>query len=285
MSEQFDKEPFLRNSKLQRSPIRSFEEQNSSTKKTDLDRNSHKRRHETTLDDLVRLIEANSEKLDEMKVEITEKLEESLQKIDKKIELVEGKADQGIRMAMENQKLCANNEKAVNYLMQEKLMNRMEISGHHKNSCNDKNKLKEDVIELIKAHNVNIECDDINFVFTKTVNKYRNGKAETKTLIIVDFKDFGTKVRVMKEKRNSKINNGVFFDNSLTAANRSMMGKVKKISKEKNFKTYMSNNRIHVKKSDNRIQTVEAASDLKIIESWSPNKEVAKSDIVNSSSA
>lgn len=101
----------------------------------------------------------------------------------------------------------------------------------------------------------------------------------------MDFKDFGTKIRVMKEKRDSKINNGIFFDNCLTPTNRSMMGNVIKISKEKNFKTYMSNNRIHVKKSDNKVQTVETASDLKIIEAWSPNKEAAKYSKASSSSA
>jgi hypothetical protein len=183
-----------------------------------------------------------------------------------------------------NEKRIENNEKAMNFMMQEKLMNRMEISGFKSNSGNDKNMLRDEVVELLKSHNINIGSDDINFVFTKTINMNKNGIPESKSLIIVDFKEFGTKVSVMKEKRSSTKTNGVYFDNCLTPTNRSLMGSVKKIAKEKKFKTYISNNRIHAKKSENKVQTVEAASDLKIVESWSPNKEAATSSNVNQTS-
>lgn len=166
-----------------------------------------------------------------------------------------------------------NHERTLNYLMQEKLSNKMEISGYKCKSTNDKTLLLEEIVGIFNTYNIQIERDDIDYAYTRTVNKNSNGKATPTPIIIVQFKDLGTKIRVLKEKREQKMNDGIFFDHCFTAANRSLMGKVKKIAREKKFSTYLSNNRIHVKKSDNQIQTVEIMSDVNIIDAWSPNKQ------------
>ncbi|KAL7044290.1 hypothetical protein ACKWTF_001868 [Chironomus riparius] len=206
------------------------------------------------------------------------KLDEKMDMLNNKMNMADEKLvamDQKINI---NEKRIDNGERAVNYLMQEKLMNRMEITGYESNSRNDKNTLLQEVIGIMRNHNIQFEADEINYVYKRTINKNKNGKVVQAPLIVVDFKNFETKVRVLKEKRSSNIKNGIFFDNCYTAANRSLMGKVKKTARDKNFKVYLNNNRIHVKKSDNQIHTVEVESDLNIIESWPPNKGTYKSN-------
>lgn len=205
------------------------------------------------------------------------KLDAKMDMLSNKMNMADEKLASMDKKIDRNEKRIDNGERAMNYLMQEKLMNRMEITGYESKSGKDKNSLLQEVIGVIREHNIQIENEDINYVYTRSININKNGSVVQASLIVVDFKDLQTKIRVLKEKRNCKSKKGIFFDNCYTPANRSLMGKVKKTAKEKNFKVYLNNNRIHVKKSDSQIQTVEIESDLNIIESWPPNNGTYKS--------
>jgi hypothetical protein len=222
-----------------------------------------------------------------IKEELTTKLDEKFDMLDSDLKAMNVKVKNLEETVNRNEKKLDQQGKMMNRLLQEKLQNKMEISGASLPYMNDKNKLKEEVRKIIGKFNINVETTNIKTVYVKNVNAQNPAnEAQKRQIITVELNDLDTKIRIMKEKKKSKINNGIYFDDSLTPTNRFLIGKAKKIAKEKNFMMYMSNNRINVKKSDKEIKWIEDEADLNEIRSWTPNEQIERrNDNGQSSSA
>jgi len=221
-----------------------------------------------------------------IKQELTSKLDEKLGMLNNNIEEIDAKVSKLEESVNRHDKKLDQQGKIVNRLLQEKLRNKMEINGATISQVNDRNKTKEEVIKIFGKCKIRVETASINKVYVKSVKPDDStNEAQKKPIITVEFNDFETKIRVMKEKRKSNIRNGIYFNDSLTPTNRFLIGKARKIAKEKNFLMYMSNNRINVKKSDTRIKWIEDEADLNEIQGWTPNvRRESKNDNSQSSS-
>lgn len=221
-----------------------------------------------------------------IKEELTTKLDEKFGTLNNNIEEINLKVNKLEESVNKHDKKIDQQGKIVNRLFQEKLQNKMEISGASIPHGSDKNKTKEEVIKIFGKCKIRVETANIKMVYVKSDKPHDStNEARKKPIITVEFNDFETKIRVMKEKRKSNIRNGIYFNDSLTPTNKFLIGKARKIAKEKNFLMYMSNNRINVKKSDTRIKWIEDEADLNEIQGWTPNeRRESKNDNSQSSS-
>jgi len=62
----------------------------------------------------------------------------------------------------------------------------------------------------------------------REIRKDDNGNAKIRVLLLVYFKEFETKLRVMRTKMNIKDNRDIFFSATLTPTNRFFMSSAKK---------------------------------------------------------
>ncbi|KAL7014653.1 hypothetical protein ACKWTF_002456 [Chironomus riparius] len=208
-----------------------------------------------------------------IKEELTTKLDEKFAMLDTDMKEMNVKVKNLEESVNRNEKKLDQQGKIVNRLLQEKLQTKMEISGATIPYMNDKEKIKEEVKKIIGKFNINVETANMKTVYIKNVKAHEPAnEVQQSQIITVEFDNFETKIRILKEKKKSRIKNGIFFGDSLTPTNRFLIGKAKKIAKEKNFMVYMSNNRINVKKSDKEIKWIEDEADLNDIKSWLPNE-------------
>ncbi|KAL7035524.1 hypothetical protein ACKWTF_008424 [Chironomus riparius] len=190
-----------------------------------------------------------------------------------KVNGLETRIDEVTSIANENSKLIGSynniqferNTKAINYLKQKELQNKIDIVGAKWPETMEGKNIKEEVKKLMRKYNVDMDVSLIKAAYIRKVNSL-NIK-----VMVVEFLDFETKIRILKEKRQSKIRDGIFFDNSLTPLNGKLMSSSRKIAKEKNFKTYLNNNKICIKKSNVEVKWIESESDLEIVKLWVPN--------------
>jgi len=199
-----------------------------------------------------------------------------MEKTSKKIQDIEVKVD-------ENDRRIDQNTKAINLLNQKELQNKMDIVGAKWSREMKKDNIKEEVLKIIRQYKINIDDTAIKSAFMR-----KNGSTGMQVMV-VEFSDFETKLKVMKEKRLSKTRDGIFFDNSLTPMNGKLMGAARKIAREMKFKAYLNNNRIHIRKSDDKVKWIECEADLEDVKSWIPNNDAIQrknsGGKVNSSSA
>lgn len=236
-------------------------------------RNMNKRGlQNTTLDDLFNLIEKKSEiqnkKLDNLnsnmsieianlKTELKENFDTSLKKIDKKIDLVEMKADQGLRMATENRKLC------INFMKQSRLDCCMDISGlKFEEKTNDLKKL---AYETIKSFKINVEEMDIKKVSSVLIKK---PNSNTNKLLTVTFEDMDTKIRILREKTKIKDARGIFFSPTLTPENGYFMRKAKYITKGTNIKPSFHDGAVHVKINEKNVMIINDEENLNELKNY-----------------
>ena len=250
------------------------------TPKSSINRKNLKRTRgniETSTDDIYELIVNMSTKLSNeikrvcstMKNELMERLDEKFNMLNSIIEEINIKVGKLEESVERHDKKLDQQGKIVNRLLQERLKNNMEISGVNLPAVKDKSKTKEEAIKIIENFGINVKSSDVKSVYIKSITTKESQKNQIMT---VEFKEFETKLRILKEKRKSGIKNGIYFDDSLTPTNRFLIGKAKRIAKEKNFMLFMSNNRINVKKADKMIKWIEDESDLLEIEKWLPNE-------------
>lgn len=195
----------------------------------------------------------------------------------RKLEVTDSKTDKNNKIALQNQKL-------INVMQQEKMINKMEICG----TAIDKNikadVLKAEVIKVIQSFKVNVKEEEIKYATIKNVNtKDKAGVQHEKSIISVEFDSLLTKVRVMLEKRQSKIHNNVFFDHALTARNRYLMSLTRKVAKDGNFTVMVKNNKVCIKKNEKMIKFIESEDDLNEPKTWEPN--ASKKSTTNMSNA
>lgn len=163
------------------------------------------------------------------------------------------------------------NKKTINYLQQEKLQNLMEIHGACIDSTLSKNDLKTEVKRIIESFQIKIDTNKIKSASVMNIGAAHNSTQQPKKIVIVEFTDIETKIRVMKEKRKMKEHLNIYFNHRLTSDNRKLMAKAKKLASEKNFKCFMNYNKIYLKKSDEARKIIECDSDIQEAYNWSPN--------------
>lgn len=170
----------------------------------------------------------------------------------------------------EHDERFAQYDKVSNWRDQKELQNRIEISGMKLSPKSANSNVKDSVLELFKTHNIKIEAGDVKFASSKSFPT-KKGASELKQVVIVEFNDFDAKLRAMQAKR--KLPDGLFFDNSLTAHNRQLMGKVRKIARAKNFAVYLRGSKIYARKDERNIQVIECEEDINVVSQWSTNKQ------------
>jgi hypothetical protein len=164
-----------------------------------------------------------------------------------------------------NEKRIDQNAKAINLLNQKELQNKIDIVGAKWSKNFAKEEIKEEVLKVMRKYKIDIDTTVIKSAYLRT-----NGKTGMQ-IMVVEFVDFETKLKVLKDKRASNIKDGIFFDNSLTPMNGKLMGSARKIAREKGFKTYLNNHKVHVRKSDNLAKCIECEEDIETVKSWAPN--------------
>ncbi|KAL7041328.1 hypothetical protein ACKWTF_000730 [Chironomus riparius] len=190
------------------------------------------------------------EKFDGLQIFI-DKTEERLGKIEGKVKMYDVQVEQ--------------NSKAINQLNQKELQNKIDIMGAVWPDSLEKDKIKEEIIKLMEKYNIKIEMSKIKAAYVRKI------KSLNVKVMVVEFTDFETKLNVLKQKRQSKIKDGIYFDNSLTPINGKFISSARKVAKEKNFKTYLNNNRICVRKSDDMVKYIESDADLEEVKTWDAN--------------
>jgi hypothetical protein len=170
------------------------------------------------------------------------------------------------------------NAKAINLLNQKDLQNKMEIVGAKWPEEIRKDQMKDEVIKVLSECKVRIDVSGIKSAYL------RKSKLASGHVMVVEFADFETKMRVMKGKRQWRMKDGIYFDHALTPINGKLMGAARKIAREKNFKIYLNNNRINVKRSDNEIKMIESSADIEAVKLWPSNDDKRTSSESNGQS-
>lgn len=213
-----------------------------------------------------------------IKNELSNKMDEKFERLNKDIDEMKGKiVELDVNVDKQGRRLDQQ-DKILNRMLQEKLKNKMEISGVSLPYQNDRSKTKDEAIKIISKFGIRIENESIKSAHVRNTKNNKDGETQKHQIITVEFNDFETKLRVLKEKRRSTQKNGIYFDDALTPTNKFLIGKAKKLAKEKNFMMYFSNNRINVKKSESKIKWIENESDLQEVREWTPNEEKQKKE-------
>lgn len=205
-------------------------------------------------------IRSMEEKYEEKLDDKFNSLQGFMERTDKKLESIEERVQQNSTRSDEN-------SKAINLLNQKELQNKMEIVGVKWPETTNKDQMKEEVVKKLSECKIKVEISSIKSAYIKKT------KLASGHVMVIEFADFDTKLRVLKEKRQQKMKDGIFFDSSLTPTNGKLMGTARKIAREKNFKIYMNNNRIHVRKSNSEVKWIESEEDLEAVKLWLPNED------------
>ncbi|KAL7021778.1 hypothetical protein ACKWTF_012016 [Chironomus riparius] len=182
----------------------------------------------------------------------------------KRIEDLETKIQKANTKADEALKLAYQNKAAINMLFQNILRNKMEISGSSIDSNLKGEKLTLKVKELVNSFGVALNDREI----TRTFQRPRKGPAAP--AVVIEFKSFDTKMKLLKARKIAK-NSKIYFDNSLTPLNRFLMFKAREVAKDKNFSVFLSGDKVHVKKDYATKLAIIDISDILEIKSWIPN--------------
>jgi hypothetical protein len=203
--------------------------------------------------DLAENIQAVSVKVNQIEADVSS-LKSNVQNMEKKIDNVSKTADM--------------NKAIINSMMQENLNKCMDIDGLDKNLIEKAKDLKLLALEIINSFNIPINADEIDRVSKKEIRKDENGNISTRFLLLVHFKDFETKVRILRSKMTVKDNRNIFFNATLTPTNRYFMMSAKKIAKKANLKVFFKSGKVNVEKLNKEIITIANDKDITILESY-----------------
>lgn len=238
--------------------------------------------HNTIVNLGIRLSNEFKTECQSIRQDLTKTLNEKFDSLHENVEEIRSKVNKVEKSTEMNATRLDQHGKILNRLLQEKLQNKMEINGIALPRLNDKNEIKKEVVKIIKSFGINLELDSIKSVYIRNVKGNDNSsQSHNKQIINVEFKDFDTKVKVIRDKKKSKIRNGIFFDEALTPTNKFLIGKAKKMAKEKNFMVYLNNNRINIKKSENQIKWIEDEKDLEDVKNWEANEKTERQNTSN----
>lgn len=210
--------------------------------------------------------------IQDMKNDFLLQLNTKFDQVNAEMENINGKIANMNENVTKNTSLAEQNQRFINVMQQENLINKMEIVG----AVIDKNKrgddLKAEVIKIIKSYDISVKTGEIKYTSVRLINlKDKNGTKNEKQIINVEFDTLETKLRIMKEKRTSKIFNNIFFDNCLTSRNRFLMSRARSVAKDRNFTALIKNNKVCIKKSEELFKYIESEIDLDEPKKWEAN--------------
>ncbi|KAL7045884.1 hypothetical protein ACKWTF_002385 [Chironomus riparius] len=237
----------------------------------------------TDIKDMKSSMSTMTTQIEDLKADFLAQIDSKFSELNVEIDCVKQKITDTDLKIITNAKLAEQNQKFINVMQQEKLIKKMEISGTTIEKNMKGEQLKAEVIKIIKSFGVIIKAEEVKFASIRQVNpKDKNGNTHAKQIINVELDTLETKLRVMKEKRNSKILNHIFFDNALTARNRFLMSKTRTVAKDKNFTAMIKNSKVCIKKNEEMFKYVEAETDLNEPKLWEEN---AKKKVPTTSNA
>lgn len=137
------------------------------------------------------------------------------------------------------------NDMRLNIIEQNNLSKLMEIKGIERSALEKVNNLKGYVIDLFASYDIKCSDESIESVYVKDVRT----KNASYSVIIVNFTNEPAKKSVMLKKISKKDEKNLFFNHVLTAYNRALLYKAKKVGKETNL-SFVSfrDGKVHMKK-------------------------------------
>lgn len=214
-------------------------------------------------EDIYKLIKAQSALDSNERKLIKDELTSEIRSINEKIISIENNVKEIDKKVDAVTLLAQQNKKIINSLCQDKIDKSMEIDGIQKRIIDECRDLRKLAVETIESFKIKISVIDIERVTKKDVQiKNSNGNKSDKTILTVHFKEFETKLNVMREKRKIKDDRKIFFNPSLTPTNRFLMGNARNTAKLKNLKVFFKNGRVNVEKSNKEIMVIENEDDL-----------------------
>lgn len=153
------------------------------------------------------------------------------------------------------------NNKLINNLMQENLIKCMDIDGVDCNAIETTNDIKQLATDVINSFNIAINYEEIDRVSKKEIKKDENGITKSKTILIVQFKEFETKLKVLRSKKNIK-DSKIYFNATLTPLNKYFLMNAKKVARNAGLKTFFTSGKVHVEKPDKKTIIIQSDDDL-----------------------
>lgn len=92
--------------------------------------------------------------------------------------------------------------------------------------------------------------------------EFKKPNLTTNKIITVTFNDVDTKLRVLREKNKIKVNNGVFFNSTLTPTNGYYMRKAKFLTKGTNLKPKFFDGAVHIKMLNGNSMLIQSEDNL-----------------------
>ncbi|KAL7024430.1 hypothetical protein ACKWTF_013036 [Chironomus riparius] len=214
----------------------------------------------------------NKQGINSLKNELGTKISEIqllLSHMQQRIDGMETKIQQANAKADEALKLAYKNKTALNMISQNLLQKRMEISGSNIDVTLKGDDLTTKIKELIESFGVTVKDHELIQTFQRT----RNQPVLQTPVVVVEFKNLDTKLKVLKARKTA-IGSKIYFDNCLTPLNRFLMYKAREVAKEKNFRVFLSGDQVHVKKDNDTNLIINDICDVDKIKSWIPNLRV-----------
>lgn len=206
----------------------------------------------------------HSEEIASLKTDLTQKIQD----ISERVNLVESDISnlQSQVKSIDNKfgsvsKATQLNNKLINNMMQENLIKCMDIDGIDNNTIESTNDLKKLATDVINSYNIAIDSEEIERVSKKQIKKEEDSIAKSRTILMVHFKEFEAKLRVMRSKKDIK-DNKIFFNASLTPLNKYFLMNAKKSARNAGLKVFFTSGKVHVEKPDKQIITIQSDKDL-----------------------
>lgn len=162
-------------------------------------------------------------------------------------------------------KTAQTNKALINNIMQESLSKCMDIDGVSKSLMDEASDLKALTLDIISSFNIAISDQEIERVSKKDIKK---NDGSVSTLLMVHFRDFDSKIRVMRAKRSNKESRNIYFNASLTPLNKYFMMNARKTVKNAGLKVFFKSGKVYVEKANKQIFAITCDEDLAAMESY-----------------
>jgi hypothetical protein len=157
------------------------------------------------------------------------------------------------------------NQQQINNMNQLRLNETIEIEGMETNQLSNNN-AKLTALETIRSFNIQIEDNDIKYAYVRNIDFKKDNVTHKKIVLCAVFEKLDTKIRVLKEKRLSKIKSTVYFNHALTTQSRYIWMRAKKAAKRKGVKIFMVNGMIKVRLPCGKQRVINEINDIDIID-------------------
>ncbi|KAL7024411.1 hypothetical protein ACKWTF_013026 [Chironomus riparius] len=213
----------------------------------------------------------HSNEISSVKTDLSQKIQEVSEKVvlmETKVESIQSNVEVIDVKVIEVAKAAQMNKNMINNMMQENLSKCMDIDGIEKSVIDKAPDLKSLALQIISSYNITITADEIDRVSKREIGKDDNSAAKPRTILLVHFKEFEAKLRILRTKRNIKDSRNIFFNATLTATNKYFMMSARKLTKDVGLKVFFKSGKTNVEKLDKQILTIMNESDLSSLETY-----------------